>query len=192
MTADPILTTSRLVLRNWQASDGDLFHEINSDPDVMEFFPWRFTRQESDEMLARVLELIGRTGFGFYAVTLRETGETIGFCGLSPVRMPGIFPEGTIEIGWRIATRHQGKGYVTEAAAALIDHAFADRGLDEVVSFAVEANVKSTAVMKRIHLRRDASRDFDHPRVPQSHPHLVRHVFYAITREQWLRDRATQ
>ena len=47
---DTILTTERLIIRNWREKDRDLFHEINSDPEVMEFFPKRRNRAESDEL----------------------------------------------------------------------------------------------------------------------------------------------
>ena len=41
--------------------------------------------------------------------------------------------------------------------------------------------------MERIGLVRDPSGDFDHPRVDAAaYPHLVRHVFYRLTREEWL------
>lgn len=182
---DPIITTERLVLRNWCSNDGDLFHEINSDPDVMEFFPWRRSREESDALLGKVIELIGRRGTGFYAVGLRGSEKPIGFCGISPTNMPGLFPDETLEIGWRLATRFQGNGYITEAACGLLDHAFTTLQTDEIVSFAVPGNVRSVAVMKRIGMLPDPRRDFDHPRVPATHPHLVRHVLYAIDRNRW-------
>ena len=61
------------------------------------------------------------------------------------------------------------------------------RNLAEIVSFAVADNVRSTAVMKRIGMRPDPARDFDHPGVPDSHPQLRRHVLYAITADEWRR-----
>jgi hypothetical protein len=47
--------------------------------------------------------------------------------------------------------------------------------------------------MERIGLRRDPSGDFDHPNVDAvAYPHLVRHVFYRLGRDEWLarKDRA--
>ena len=85
-----------------------------------------------------------------------------------------------------MATRYWGKGYVTEAAKALLSMAFDEKRLSEIVSFAVYNNHRSTAVMKRIGLNRDAARDFNHPRVPEeTHPHLRPHVTYALTLEEW-------
>jgi hypothetical protein len=41
--------------------------------------------------------------------------------------------------------------------------------------------------MERIGLRRDPSGDFDHPNVDAvAYPHLVRHVFYRLGRQDWL------
>ncbi len=181
-----MLETPRLILREWKESDRNLFREINADEKVMEFFPYRHSHEAADAALERVNDMIRATGFGFYAVELRESQEPMGFCGIAPVDMKDIFPFGTMEIGWRFATRFWGNGYATEAANTLLANAFEDKEMPEVVSFAVAANSRSTAVMERLGLIRDPARDFDHPRVPDTHPHLKRHVTYALTRQQWL------
>lgn len=180
-----VLRTERLTVRNWIESDRDLFHEINSDPQVMAFFPFRRSRAQSDALFDRIRGTINDTGFGFFAIALHADDRAIGFCGLARTDLEPILPEGTVEIGWRLARPFWGKGYVSEAAAALLGHGFDACGLDEIVSFAVRENIRSTAVMARIGMRPDPARDFDHPRVPDSHPHLIRHVLYAMTRRQW-------
>lgn len=181
-----ILETERLRLRGWMGSDRDLFREINSDPKVMEFFPFRRTHEEADAFLVKLNGTIMETGIGFYCLELKATGEPMGFCGLSLANMPNIFPIETVEIGWRLASRFWGNGYVTEAANALLDFAFAQKNLEAVVSFAVAENRRSTAVMERLGLQRVSELDFSHPRVPDTHPHLQPHVVYAATRETWL------
>ncbi len=45
--------------------------------------------------------------------------------------------------------------------------------------------IRSIAVMQRIGLRYDGTSDFDHPRVPETLPHLRPHVLYRLTREDW-------
>ncbi|WP_027488580.1 GNAT family N-acetyltransferase [Allorhizobium undicola] len=180
-----ILETDRLLLRNWRESDRDLFREINRDPKVMEFFPMRRSHAEADAMMDRIRQLITQTGLCFYAVELKETGEPMGFCGLSDAMLPDLLPEGTVEIGWRLATRFWGNGYITEAARALLAHAFDQLHLAQVVSFAVHTNRRSIAVMQRIGMAHQPDGDFDHPRVPDSHPHLKRHVLYRMTAAEW-------
>ena len=174
-----ILETERLLIRSWIDSDRDLFREINADSKVMEFFPFRRSHEEADMLLERINSSIQETGLGFYALELKDTAEPMGFCGLSLANMPSIFPAETVEIGWRLATRFWGHGYVTEAARALLNLAFREKSMPAVLAFAVEANHRSTAVMKRIGMRRCRDMDFDHPRVPDTHPHLKRYVVYA-------------
>ena len=74
---DPLLT-DRLIIRRWQESDRELFHEINSDEDVMAFFPFRRTRQQSDELMDILNNLIDKNGFSFSAVELKSTGQCVG------------------------------------------------------------------------------------------------------------------
>lgn len=183
-----IVETPRLMLGTWLPSDRDLFREINADPKVMEFFPFRRSHEEADTFLAKLNGMATEDGLGFYAVVSKETQEAMGFCGLSRPNLPGVFPEQVVEIGWRLATRYWGNGYATEAAKGILDWAFVAKNLDAVVSFAVEANHRSTGVMKRIGLHRIEGLDFDHPRVPDTHPHLKRHVVYAVTRDEWKRQ----
>lgn len=184
-----LLETGRLVIRNWEDRDRELFHRINSDEQVMAFFPFRRDRAAADRTFDELRESIARRGFGFAALELRETGRAIGFAGLHADSVVPSMPPETTEIGWRLAPEFWGKGYVTEAAEALLTHAFATMGLDRVISFAVWNNHRSTAVMKRIGMQPEPVKDFDHPRIPDTHPHLKRHVFYRIMREEWLAAR---
>ncbi len=181
-----ILETERLRIRNWLESDRPLFAEINADPKVMEFFPRRRPRDESDALMDEVRTRIRETGLGFFALALKDTDEPIGFLGLARTDLAPFLPDGTVEIGWRLTVRFWRQGFVTEAAKAMLRHGFEKHGLAEIVSFAVENNARSTAVMKRIGLRHDPARDFEHPRVPDTAPHLKHHVVYAISRREWL------
>lgn len=185
------LVTPRLIVRNWEPRDADLFHLINSDERVMEFFPFRRDREQSDALLRQLRERIEANGFGFTALEIRQTGECIGFCGLHADSVVPTLSPGTVEVGWRLAPSYWGRGYVTEAAEALLEFGFGVMGLDEIVSFAVWNNRRSTAVMERLGMRRDPSGDFDHPRVPDTHPHLKKHVLYRLARSDWqARERA--
>jgi len=179
------IRTERLILRNWEERDRALFHRINSDERVMEFFPFRRNRAEADAKLDEFRTEIERVGFGWTAAEVATSGACIGFVGLHGTGHIPTLPAGGVEIGWRLAPEFWGKGYVSEAARAWLAFGFEALGLDEIVSFAVSDNTRSTAVMERIGMRRDRARDFDHPGVPDSHPELKRHVFYAISRDHW-------
>lgn len=179
------LRTPRLIIRNWQDGDRDLFFRINSEDEVMRYFPHRRTRGESDAFFDRLRAGIDARGFGFTALELVDSAQCIGFAGLHADSVVPSLPAETIEIGWRLAPEFWGKGYATEAAKALVRHGLVDLDLPEIVSFAVWNNEPSIAVMRRIGMKPDPSGDFDHPRVPDTHPHLKRHVLYRLARSDW-------
>jgi RimJ/RimL family protein N-acetyltransferase len=172
--------TSRLVLRQWRAADRAPFAAMNADPAVMAYFPAPLTRAESDA-LADVIEAHHTArGFGLWALEIPGVAPFAGFVGLS---VPGFTAPFTpcVEIGWRLAAAHWGRGYATEAARAVLAHAWDAVGLDEVVSFTTAGNDRSRAVMTRIGMRHDPDSDFDNPRLPAGHP-LRPHVLYRLAR----------
>jgi RimJ/RimL family protein N-acetyltransferase len=178
-----ILETERLILRNWQEEDRNLFYEINRDEKVMQFFPVRRSHADCDLLFDRNRQMIAETGLGFYALSDRRTDEAMGFCGLALAELPGILPSGAVEIGWRLATRFWGRGYVTEAASHLINHGFTALDLSEIYAFAVQDNDRSLAVMRRLGMQHLTDRDFDHPKIPDTHLHLKRHVLFQAVAE---------
>lgn len=173
-----MLTTPRLILRDWRDDDREAFARMNADPRVMEFLPRVLTRAESDHFVERVEQHIRVNGFGLYAAELREERAFIGFVGIWRVAFEAAFTP-CVEIGWRLAGEYWGRGLATEGALAVAAHAFADVGLEEIVSFTVPANVRSRRVMEKIGMTRDATEDFDHPRVAEGSP-LRRHVLYRL------------
>jgi RimJ/RimL family protein N-acetyltransferase len=182
------IETDRLIIRNWQERDRALFHEVNSDDAVMEFFAMRRNRKESDEMMDWLTAEIDRVGYGFTAIERKSDHACLGFCGLSPLNLAPWFPQGTVEIGWRIAKRYWGEGYVTEGAKALLQAGFGALDLHAVVAIAVPENRRSTAVMDRLGMTRDMAADFDHPKVPDSAPTLKRHGTWRLTKQSWLQN----
>lgn len=170
------LRTDRLLLRQWRDGDRDPFAELNADPVVMEHFPATLSRAESEAFVDRHSALIDQRGWGLWAVEVRETGAFIGFTGLAvPVFDADFVP--CTEIGWRLAASAWGRGYATEAATAVLTHAFDEIGLDDVVSFTYVGNDRSRRVMEKIGLRERL--EFDHPNLPGDP--IQRHVLYGCS-----------
>jgi RimJ/RimL family protein N-acetyltransferase len=180
MTSIPIIHTPRLELREWRDDDLIAFAEMNAHPRVMEFFPSLLSRSDSDALAARIRSEFTGRGFGRWAVEITGADGFIGFVGLSVPNFEAAFTP-CVEIGWRIAYEHWGHGYASEAALAVLDFGFRNLALEEIVSFTVPANVRSTRVMERIGMTRSPADDFDHPALPTGHP-LRRHVLYRARR----------
>lgn len=184
----PTLTTPRLRLRAWRAEDLPEFARLNADPAVMEFFPAPLSPEESNAMVARIQARFVEDGFGLWAIEAPDFAPFLGYVGLSVPRFAAPFTP-CVEIGWRLAAEHWGRGYATEAARAALAYGFGTAGLSEIVSFTVPANVRSRAVMTQIGMRHDPADDFDHPALPEGHP-LRRHVLYRIGRDAPRTDRS--
>ncbi|HET6820724.1 MAG TPA: GNAT family N-acetyltransferase [Candidatus Limnocylindria bacterium] len=181
--AQPAVRTKRLLLRPWRDEDREPFAAMNADPVVMEHFPGTMSRQASDALVDRFRAHWQELGWGVWAVEIPAEAPFIGFVGLSRQDAPG-YP--VVEVGWRLARPFWGRGYATEGAQRGLGLGFGALALDGVVSFTVPQNTRSRAVMERIGMHHDAAEDFDHPRVdPLAYPHMVRHVLYRITRDDW-------
>jgi len=103
-----------------------------------------------------------------------------GFTGLAVPRFEAHFTP-CVEVGWRLAREHWGRGYATEAARAALADGFERLGLDEIVSFTAAGNLPSRRVMEKLGMKHDSADDFDHPSLAPGHP-LRRHVLYRIRR----------
>ncbi len=179
----PIIRTERLVLRQWNSADLEPFATLNADPSVREYFPGLMSKETSDNSVSIMSDHIEKYGWGFWAASLLETGEFIGLIGLEDVHFQAHFTP-AVEIGWRLAFKHWGKGYATEGALGSLRYGFETLNLDEIVSFTAVGNMRSRAVMERIGMHHDLKGDFDHPKLPDGNP-VKRHVLYRLAADEW-------
>lgn len=181
----PVRRTERLVLRGFTDADREPFAALNADPEVVRHLQGPLSRERSDAFVDRITACWAERGHGLWALEARATGEFLGYTGLWPA---DFLPSGPgVEVGWRLARSAWGHGYAPEAAREALAFGFTKVGLEEIVSFTATGNTASLRVMDKIGLAPDPSRDFDHPRVDaEAYPELVRHLFSAMTAEEWL------
>ena len=168
--------TDRLILRRWKDEDRVPFAELNGDPETLVYFPSTLSREESDAFVDRIEARFERSGFGLWALEVRQTGQFIGFTGLAPLR-EDVPNGGGMEIGWRLVRPAWHQGYATEAARAARDVAFHGAGLAELWSTTAVLNTPSQAVMRRIGMTESVR--FEHPGVPDGSP-LRPHVMFHL------------
>jgi RimJ/RimL family protein N-acetyltransferase len=178
--AAAVLRTERLVLRPWRDDDLAPFAALSADPEVMRWIGALLPREESDAVAARIRAGFDQHGFGLFAVEVPGHTRFAGFVGLTVPAFEAHFTP-CVEIGWRLARVHHGRGYASEGARAVLAYAFGHLDLDEVVSFTAASNEASRRVMERIGLARDPSGDFEHPKLAPGHP-LRPHVLYRGSR----------
>ena len=155
-----LFTSARLGFRNWTDNDIELMAAINKDPEVMKHFPATQSREETERFIYRMRDQLALKGFCYYAVDRLDTGEFIGFAGLSEKDFESDFTP-CIDIGWRFGTQAWNKGFATEAAKRCLQHGFEQLSMDCIVSIAPQVNEKSIAVMEKAGMKFE--RTFQHP-----------------------------
>ena len=173
-----------MLLRGWLAADKKPYALLNADSQVMRHFPATLTREQSDQMVDRMMAAWDARSFGLWAVERIDSGEFIGFVGLAAPNWETDFTP-CIEVGWRLAHAHWGQGFAPEAARVALAFGFERLDLpnDEIVSFTTKQNVSSQRVMQKIGMSPDLGREFDHPLTPGWAQQ--RHALYCIDRAQW-------
>lgn len=174
-----MIETERLILRAFREEDRAPFAAINADPRVADWLGGVRDRAATDALIDRINQGIAANGYDFWAAERKTDGVLIGMIGLRmELHDP---PAPCLEMGWRLAVHAQGQGLATEGAAAALAWGFETQAVDEILAWTASTNLASQAVMRRIGMTPDPTRDFDHPRLPRDHP-LNRHVVYVARR----------
>jgi [ribosomal protein S5]-alanine N-acetyltransferase len=168
--------TDRLVVRRFEPGDWPSVLAYASNPEVMRFLPEGIF----DEARAREF-VVGNCGEAAdeRAVTLRSDGPLIGHL----VFHLWVAPR-TYEIGWVVHPDHQGRGYATEAARALLGLAFERLGAHRVIATCQPENPASCHVAEKLGMRREG-----HFRacIHRDDGQWWDEYFYAILEEEWPR-----
>ena len=146
-----ILDTERLSLRYFTLDDAEFvlgllnepsFHELIGDKGARDLEGARKYLQDGP------MASYEQHGFGLFMTTLRDGDVPIGMCGLLQ-RDNLDHPD----VGFAFKPEFWGRGYATEAAAAVMDWGRREKGLDKIVAVTMQKNVASAAVLERIGLR---------------------------------------
>jgi [ribosomal protein S5]-alanine N-acetyltransferase len=157
-----ILTTERLILRDFVESDWEAVLAYQKDPLYLRYNEWTSrTGEEVREFVQMFLDhqkQIPRIKFQF-AVTLKSNGQLIGNCGVR--RNSSEELEG--DIGYELDPKHWGKGYATEAARAVMHFGFSQMHLQRISAWCVADNVGSAHVLEKLGMQLKArSREYQY------------------------------
>ena len=174
------LTTPRLLLREMTQDDYPALYAILTDPETMRYYPRPYDDAGVQRWIDWTLENYRTHGFGLWAVTLRETGEFIGDCGIT---LQPIHGRWLPEIGYHINKRYWRQGYASEAAKACIDFAFERFDFPAVYSYMNAANEPSwrTALKNGMTFQEE-----------YDDPVNTRTRVYRLDRETWEKQRRMQ
>jgi ribosomal-protein-alanine N-acetyltransferase len=144
-----ILTTDRLLLREFEESDWQAVLAYQSDPLYLRYNPWTYRTEEDVRQFIETFvawrEEQPRSKFQLAIILLVE-GRLIGNCG---IRMRSSYAMDA-DIGYELDSRYWGKGYATEAAHALLAFGFGELSLHRIWAHCVAENIASAHVLEKI------------------------------------------
>src|SRR5512137_1213992 len=146
-----VLSTQRLELRQLDAGDAPFMLQLLNDPAFIANIGDRGVRTVEDAaryIEDRMVPSYARNGYGLYLVELRETGASIGICGL--VRRDYLDDP---DIGFAFLPQFVGQGYALEAATAVRGHTFEALRLPRLLAITSPHNTRSMHLLEKIGLR---------------------------------------
>ena len=148
----PDLSTPRLLIRRLLASDAPGLHQAYGDPAAMRFWdaPPSADVAETEARIARSLS-VDPTWHATWAILSRAGGAFVGAINYH-ARQPW---NRRLALGWILAPVFEGKGYMTEAARAVLDHCFGAQDTHRVEAEIEPENIRSIALAERLGFRRE-------------------------------------
>jgi ribosomal-protein-alanine N-acetyltransferase len=145
-----VLTTERLVLRPVTTQDhaGLLAHWIMLDVRRFLFDGAVLSPAEITGVIEDSARSFAAAGYGLWLIRERDGTDLVGTAGLRPLEDLGP------EVIYSLAPSVWGRGYATEAARAVVEHALGPLGLPEVLAEVDEGNAASVKVIERLGMTR--------------------------------------
>lgn len=182
---DNILETERLILTPLKETDLDFMTQMKTDPDVMKYTGGVLPH---DTVVAGYSKKIEESAWdgetGEWIISLKDGRQPIGSVGIfelpeSDDDQESVIMTGEIEIGYRSIVEAWGKGYITEAAKAVLEFAFENGDLPKIVACTDHENEASKNILRKIGLQDCGLRRCYGLDLP----------YFEITRTDWSRER---
>lgn len=148
MTRIEPIVTERLVLRAIEAADRARLVELANNWRVVKnlsMMPYPYTTEAADDWISKQDELWAAGNNIPLAITIGSA--LIGGIGV------GVREHGDWELGYWLGEPYWNRGYASEAAVALRDHAFEARGLDRIVAGHYADNHASGSILGKLGFR---------------------------------------
>lgn len=145
------VASKRLILRPFDANDIPVFAKMSADERVMKYVA-SGTQDfaEVSETISYFLSHLKRYGYGVMAIHDKASKDLVGYCGFNHHNIDG---KEYVELGYRIIPEFWGKGYATEAAGKMLDYAFNDLKLPELISIIHPEHMASIKVATKIGMK---------------------------------------
>ena len=155
MSPDWPIETDRLLLRPYDEGDFDALHALYADAEVVRWLYYEpDTVEHTRNRLARKIaarDINDDPASGLQVAVALRDGSYVG----DIVLFYGSVEHRDLELGFAFDRRHQGHGYATEAARAIVDWAFS-AGFHRIHGRLEPRNLGSARVLERLGMRKEA------------------------------------
>jgi len=154
------LFSERLILTPLQLSDIDLAVDLWTDPEVVKYICDVPTEAEIREEMPDSIRRGGNGCIGIWCIADRRTGDKLGSAYLLPMPteeddvdydliVMGLMPDADIEVGYFLKPSAWGQGYATEVCKRILQFAFQEASLNELVASVDANNLASKNVLEK-------------------------------------------
>lgn len=145
-----LLTTQRLLIRDFTLEDSQALIPILCDKEVMQYSSNGPIASEQILLwLEDKMAQYERLGFSVWAVILKEENKLIGFCGVKPIEIDG---RTEIELLYRFAKAYWNHGYAFEAILACKDYAFNTLAINNIIAIVDPKNERSINIINKLQM----------------------------------------
>jgi [ribosomal protein S5]-alanine N-acetyltransferase len=149
------IETPRLIIRPLEEKDTEGMYLMDSDPEVHRYVGQHpvTTREESKDVIAFIRRQYEDHGIGRWAVLEKSTGDFVGWTGFKRMKEVANGHTDHLDFGYRLAQRHWGKGYATEASRAALHYGINIMGLTDIYAMTDPDNAASRHVLEKLGFR---------------------------------------
>ena len=148
MNKKNLIQSERLSLRQVDKSDGDFILKLLNDENYI-----KFIRDSGVRSIPESLQFIeeyytssyDKNGFGLYLVSISESQEPIGICGLLKRDWLDV-----VDIGFAFISEQCGKGYGYESAHAVITYGLNNLNINRIGAITSQDNKASIALLEKL------------------------------------------
>ena len=164
------LLTERLVIRRFELADIAFIQAHYNEPGFIANIGDKNIRNDSDAiayLTAGPFKNYNDHGFGLFLITLKDSGQPIGTCGLITRAMIE-----NVDLGYSLSLPYPGNGYLHEAAVAVLDYAEQQLAFEQVVAYTSHQNVASIRALTKLNF--ESCGEFALPGYEQSSKYFIK------------------
>lgn len=142
-----ITETKHLQIRRFETSDAGFVLELLNTPGWIQYIGDKNIKtiaEAENYILSGPVKSYKKSGFGLYLVALKDSGKSVGMCGL--IKRDTLED---VDVGVAFLPEQAGKGYAYEAVAAVLEHAKNDFNIQRIVAITLHENKSCIRLLEK-------------------------------------------